>query len=217
MNCNDVRERLYELVDGSLPASDAHRIEAHLEHCDSCRAERDELGDLLERSAALSRTIQPRHDLWPGILDGMAGGRVVRPRFGGGAAPGAPRWGLLAAAALALVVLSSGLTAVLLHGGAPVEPGPRVQAGTVAWREFTAAEREYRQIGDELLRALQERRGSLSEETIRVVESNLALIDAAIRKTRAALERDPANAGLANTLTDVYRKRVDFLRAMNRL
>lgn len=213
MNCQEVHEHLDDWVDGTLAEPIRLATERHLADCADCRRDEAELRDLLARAAALPRSIQPPHDLWPGILGGIERGKVVRGRFG--VSPATRRWLLPAAAGLVLVLASSGLTALFLGG--PTAPGARRAAATVAWQEFAAAESEYQRVTDELLGALEARSDELAPETVETVMTNLALIDGAIREAREALERDPANAGLANKLTDIYRKRVDFLQAMNRL
>lgn len=175
----------------------------------------------------LPRSIEPERDLWPSIEARIQERKVVRPRFNQRAARhDAPtdwrRWGLLAAAAMLLVTISSGVTAYLVSGP-PVPTGPVETAvpqpgfATVAWDEFQAAEREYERVTDDLLAALDASRDELAPETVELVEANLRLIDQAIQEARSALERDPSNARLALKLNDIYRKRVTFLREMSRL
>jgi len=179
----------------------------------------DEDRELRERIESLPRSIEPPHDLWPTIRERIAAPKVVRPDFGHGRGHWR-RWGTLAAAAMALVIFSSGLTAWILRS-APADPAPATAAGqgavTVAWEQFQAAETEYQKVTDELLRTLDARRNQLAPETVEIVETNLRLIDEAITEARAALERDPSNAALATQLTDIYRRRVGFLQQMSRL
>lgn len=211
MNCDTARSLMSEWIDDELPERRRREVESHLAECTDCRDAEAELRELLARVAALPRAVEPARDLWPGILGGIESQKVVRPRFGN------HRGLWLAAAALLLVIASSGLTAVWMRSAVVLEGDPSAAVNTVAWEQFRAAETEYDRVTDELLAALDGRRDELAPETIEIVESNLALIDEAIREARTALERDPANAGLATTLTDIYRKRVDFLQAMNRL
>lgn len=203
-------------------------IEHHLESCGGCRRAREQLDDLLARIAALPRSVPPRRDLWDGVAARIEERKLVRGPFP--ASEATPFWmrpRLLAAAAAVLIIASSGLTALFLGRGSTA-PGPAAAApaglaaqsnvaATVAWQEFTAAEEQYRRVTSDLLGALEARRHELAPETVRVVEENLEIIDGAIREARDALQRDPANAGLANKLTGIYRKKADFLRAMSRL
>lgn len=174
---------------------------------------------LQERLEALPRSIEPQRDLWPAIQARIETGKVVAGRFESPRPQRAwlHRYGLLAAAASLLVVVSSATTAWWLRGDRAPAPEAAATVAPAGWSEFIDAERAYQTVTDDLLLALQTRRDSLAPETVRVVEENLRLIDQAIREARAALERDPANAGLATKVTDIYRRRVDFLRQISRL
>ena len=181
----------------------------------------DQDRELMGRLKQLPRSIEPPRDLWPGIHQRIDAGKLVTADFESRRRGASLVWrrGLLAAAASLLVVVSSMTTAWWMRSSstlpsAALEAGAAVPAG---WAEFAAAEGEYQRVTDELLASLEERRDRLSPETVRIVEDNLRLIDAAIKEAREALERDPADAGLATTVTDIYRRRVDFLRQINRL
>ena len=50
-----------------------------------------------------------------------------------------------------------------------------------------------------------------------LVERNLQIIDAAIRESRAALERDPGNAELRELFAAAYRQKVELLRWATRV
>lgn len=177
--------------------------------------------ELQERLLELPRSIEPSRDLWPSVRARIESRKVVDADF----ATRRPRsWvyrhGLLAAAATLLVVVTAATTAWWMRS-APM-PGGLAPSADIAvvpagWSEFTAAEDAYQRVTDELLAKLAERRDQLSPETVQIVESNLDLIEHAIQQARAALERDPGNAGLATKVTDIYRRRVDFLRQLNRL
>jgi predicted trehalose synthase len=78
-------------------------------------------------------------------------------------------------------------------------------------------ERDYQAAANALLAALQERRDELEPETLANVESNLAVIDAALAEVHEALAKDPASPGLSRMLVSTHRKRVDVLRKMVKL
>ncbi len=61
---------------------------------------------------------------------------------------------------------------------------------------------------------LKERRNQLDPSTIKVVEDNLALIDAAVKQARAALLRDPASGFLTERLDNALQKKVELLRTV---
>jgi hypothetical protein len=61
---------------------------------------------------------------------------------------------------------------------------------------------------------LKQRRNQLDPSTIKVVEDNLALIDAAVKQARAALLRDPASGFLTERLDNALQKKVELLRTV---
>ena len=64
----------------------------------------------------------------------------------------------------------------------------------------------------QLQQMLKQRRDQLDPSTIKVVEDNLALIDAAVKQARAALMRDPASGFLTEQLDNALQKKVELLR-----
>ena len=66
----------------------------------------------------------------------------------------------------------------------------------------------------ELQDLLKARRGDLEPETVRVVEENLAIIDAAVSQARAAVARDPASGFLNERLESALQKKVQLLRTV---
>ncbi|MBA3655978.1 MAG: hypothetical protein H0W69_01350 [Gemmatimonadaceae bacterium] len=72
-------------------------------------------------------------------------------------------------------------------------------------------------FGSEIARlqhVIAERRSELDPQTVSVVETNLKLIDAAIRSSRAALSKDPASGFLNQQLTRALDKKVELLRTV---
>jgi hypothetical protein len=61
---------------------------------------------------------------------------------------------------------------------------------------------------------LRERRSELEPATVRTIEENLAVIDAALDQARAALARDPASAFLNQRLEDTIQKKAALLRTV---
>jgi hypothetical protein len=77
---------------------------------------------------------------------------------------------------------------------------------------FRPAEREYQRAVDELAQVLETRRADLAPETVATLERNLAIIDAAIAESRAALEKDPNSRELTQMLSSTYDAKVQLLR-----
>jgi hypothetical protein len=69
----------------------------------------------------------------------------------------------------------------------------------------------------QLLAALEARKGSLSPQTLAVVEENLKIIDKAVGEMQAALARDPGNRELPMLLVTAYRQEIDLLRRVTQL
>jgi hypothetical protein len=67
---------------------------------------------------------------------------------------------------------------------------------------------------DELQAMLRERRDQLDPSTVRVVEENLAIIDAAVAQARAAVQRDPASGFLSHRLESALNKKIQLLRTV---
>jgi len=99
-NCDRIRERLLDLIDGELEAGERRRIEAHLAECSSCAQEAHALRETLARvqrlpepavpdglleglAAAVQRRIvhesQRRLPLWQRVVDRLNGFHSLRP------------------------------------------------------------------------------------------------------------------------------------------
>ena len=99
--------------------------------------------------------------------------------------------------------------------GAPSEPGVASARPTTepARAASTAGfDRRYDATIAELQRVLAEERGRLDPKTIKVLESNLAIIDRAVADAQRAVEADPSNFYLRNHLASVMKRKADLLR-----
>lgn len=199
MNC-DARELIDGYLAGTLPPAEREALERHAASCADCAADLASARALHPAVQALPRSIEPPHDLWPAIEHRLPGSRSTRaPR----------RWRLAwlaAAAAITLVAGSSALTLWLVRDrpSASAAATPAIEAG-------------YVNASAELLRALDAERAHLSPATVATLERNLAVIDAAIAESRAALATDPGNHDLAALLWASYRQKVALLQQATRL
>lgn len=215
--------RLSEYLDGTLLETERAELARHLAGCAACTATLEELRAVVARARALGG-LPPRVDLWPAIearilTSGRRGRTPDLPRRPSSrprrllAAP--PR---LIAASIVLVATSAGgvwlakrsVPAAPSAGpgaAAPAPPG----AGAVAVTTLDASGEADAAVL-ELEHVLRENRERLDPSTVRVIETNLALIDQAIADARRALAEDPASTYVNMHLADTMKRKLRLLR-----
>jgi tetratricopeptide (TPR) repeat protein len=208
-------DQLSDYLDGELSAAERAAVESHLAGCRECSVTLEELRAVVARAATLP-VRPPADDLWPGIEPRLAGardGQIVSFK----AARTSRRFSFtvpqLAAAGIALMVMSGGGVWVLQHGGRATSMPP-VAATSEPPAVVPAAliDPRYDEAIADLEQALQAGRSNLDPATIRVLEANLAAIDKAIAESREALDADPANVYLNNHLADARQRKLALLR-----
>jgi tetratricopeptide (TPR) repeat protein len=220
-------DRLSDYLDGEdLSTADRAAIEAHLGACRECQATLDELRAVAAYAGRLPDRA-PETDLWPGVETRVRGTSQLL-RF----ARGAERrftftLPQLVAAGLALMVLSGGMVWIARSGDPRARLPPIVAKGDgrddsaaaaaddkdgtpIAPASF--ADSYYDQAVSDLEKTLAESRSRLDPETVRVLEENLASIDAAIEQSRKALRNDPANVYLNNHFAAYRNRKLALLR-----
>ena len=215
-------DRLSDYIDGELDPRQHSEVAAHLAQCPACREIANDLRAVAARAASLP-DLRPHQDLWSGVSEriGSESRRVAAfvPRGGRRFSFTLPQ---LAAAGLALMVLSGGMV-WLAKTGDPRADFPPVDAvasvdpsgagsGTPAVAPVMFADPQYQGAVEDLERLLQAGRSRLDPETVRILEENLATIDAAIAQSRAALQNDPANAFLHTHLAAAQQRKLALLR-----
>jgi anti-sigma factor RsiW len=202
-------DRLSEYLDGELADGERRELERHLAGCAGCTAVLDELRWVVARARALDDR-PPANDLWPGIA-AMIGAPRPRRRF----VFSVPQ---LAAAGIALMLLSGGTVWTLLHRGPTPAVAARPAAAVtptlvpVALRGVDSAAQSYDRAVQDLQKVLEAGRGRLDTTTVRVLEQNLKLIDRAIADARRAVQADPASAYLNEYLMRTMQRKVELLR-----
>jgi anti-sigma factor RsiW len=234
-------ETLNDYVDGILEEPSKSFTAKHIESCSECLAQYRELRDLLDATAQLPRSVLPDPDVWDELRESLNSRKdLVLPIAGTGQPTGVasratvPRWqsrGFLAAAAVVLVLASSGLTALVLKTAnhesqiasdsgsrAPDKATiPSVVLPAVLPAGFRATEGQYSRAIEELVQAVDAQRSHLNPETVRTVDRSLAVIDSAITEARGALIADPGNATLIDLLSATYQRKLDLLRRTSEL
>lgn len=234
------KDRLSEVVDGTLEPAERRAAEAHLARCAGCRAVVTDLRALVERAGELG-DVPPTRDLWPGIearLDpreaeviplvasgsGVAGGGAG-PAPGEAAAdpaPGAtrgpPRGLFLSlpqmAAAAVLLALASSLITLAANSGPGTSAAPEAAAPSAVRPVGGSAGAPPELAGElEALGAVVAEAGErLDPETLRVIERNLAVIEGAIEDSRRALAQDPSNEFLRAHLDRAWERKLSYLQ-----
>lgn len=162
-------------------------------------------------SGPLAREIEPHRDLWPGIrrrLDGSDARARESARGDWARWLGFAGWAV-AAAALVLAFQLPGR-----EGPAQVartDPNPLTAMNLPI--DQVQANRKNARV--QLRRVLLEDR-SISTETRRTIERNLATIDQALREIQQALAEDPGNATLYRLLHATYRQEAEIVAQVTR-
>lgn len=247
MSCERMETLLHDHADGLLEDGDRRRLETHLRDCAACAGELEALERLRRQVGELPRSVEPSRDLWPGIAARLSPrARVLEGHFGGRRGgsrwrPDRVQWAAMAAAALLLVTLSSGITAWWMGygepGGAGTVGGGASLAGVAADTAgipvgsagamtgvpaelagpLRGAQSDYAVAIEGLLWVLYEHRDDLDPATVTALETNLRVVDRAIDRAREALEEDPADPGLARVLSEQYRRKLELLQRASRI
>jgi hypothetical protein len=191
--------KLSEYLDGALTAADRRALEDHLADCQECPVVLDDLRRVVAQASALSDT-PPSTDLWSGVAsrlrdlppDGIIDLQSERQRRG---------WGRrisvtipqLMAAGIALAMLSGSLAYVLLSPA---------RSNSVALDQALADLQQILEVG----------RHELDTTTVRILETNLALIDRALEQAQQAIAVDPANTYLRDHLEATKRQKLSLMR-----
>jgi len=217
MTTDAFTDRLSEYLDDDLRPEERRQVAAHLEQCRECRATLDELRRIVSEAKAL-RDSAPSNDLWSAVAARIGPASQLRLRISPFRRAVSSRLSFtlpqLAAAGLALMVLSGGLV-WMARSGNPRSDFPPVSAqGDTDPAVIPAhfADRHYEEAIADLQGTLEAERSKLDPETVRVLESNLAAIDQAIDQSRRALQADPSNLYLNMHFADARQRKLVLLR-----
>lgn len=217
ITCGELDRQLADYLDGTLGAADRAAVERHLAGCARCAAV---LAALDERPAAAVAlpTLSPSRDLWSGIE-----ARIQPRMLSLGERPArialSRRFVIaqLAAAAALLIAVTAALTVLIVRKPptqmAHIDSTRTVPTGPV--QNASAHERIIKTYDEEIAgldSAVLLRRDQLDTATVRIIEKNLKVIDAAILESRTALAKDPHNKFLNEQLARILDQKVGLLR-----
>jgi hypothetical protein len=235
ITCEHVDTVLSAWFEGDLAEAERRAVDAHLRECLRCASLVRDL-EVIRRDAAKLPVMAPSRDLWEGIAARIEAPVIeLKPRQ----ASQAPRrnW-QMAAAAVVLMAVSSGLTYLVTTGDGglgmgdvpvantdstvpsmpasrvvpPARPSSGSGSAVLVRSEPSAPEVMYDQEITRLRVILEQRRGDLDTATVSAVEKSLKAIDQAILDARAALTGDAANSFLNEQLNRALEKKLGVLR-----
>jgi hypothetical protein len=204
MYCNQYREAIHELADGTLGPVRRAELQTHLDGCDPCRALAADLRKIREAAATLDHPAPPAH-VWMQIA-----GRLRQEGRVAAAPPPRRHYALLAIAAALLLSVGTSLWLLVPRRG----PGNAAPADTVQsiTDDLTVAEQHYQSAIIKLEQAAKNNDGSIDPQTAAVLEKNLTVIDQAIAESRTALKTEPQSQPARDSLFEALRRKVTLLQ-----
>lgn len=215
MRCRKANEYISRSIDGELAARESARLERHLAACEDCRVLGEDLRRIVAGAAKLE-TPEPSDRVWLNIRAGLVGesagragersGGLRRPAFG----PGLPALRYAGVAAVALVLVVTGVVAGRRLGRGPAPLGPEAREKyTLA--KLDEAERYYQQAIKSLGEAFTAEKGTLSPQVAEFFDRNLSVVDATIQACRRAVLDEPEDLEARNYLLAAYTKKITLL------
>lgn len=228
LTCAEFQALLTDYLEAhALSTAQRAAADAHVGGCVECAALLADVRTIV-RDAGELPVLVPSRDLWSGI-EGRIEAHVVaiapytderRKAYGDRGAFSVRR---LAIAASVLVAVTAGITYTLTRRQADLAVTPDAARQTDAARRsplvrpagtHRSAEETFDMEIASIRKVADERRAELDTATIRIVEKDMKLIDAAIAESKAALRTDPASAFLMDQLTHAYDAKLRFLRGL---
>jgi len=211
MSCQRIQQDLSDYLDDELSRQARQLVERHLATCAVCREELSGLRSLVEAARGLDSEIAPNRDLWPAIETRLEANRAAKR----------PWWLQLAAAGIALAILSVPLSVwwagrSLDDDRAAIEHEPPTRS-VVTQAQLARSEDGVLLARTDLVTAIERRRDVVEADTLLVLEENMILLDHAIGEIRTALEEDPQNLRLRMLLAARYQQERKLLQKVSRV
>lgn len=216
-DCESMSSKLDELIDGTLGEAEAKVALDHIESCADCMAEFEAAQSLNLATRSLPSSIEPGHDLWPGIEAKIEDRRVVPGSFDQQPVlPSRRLWLAAAAAAVLVVSVTIAYMAGLERAHTRTASTPPVETDAIL-AAYVGPAMDLELARNQLRSSLEHRRDELSPETWSVVMQNMAVIDDAIAKIELALADNPSDGRLNRQLAIAYGRQIDLLQRATRL
>jgi hypothetical protein len=226
MTCEHARERIDELVDGSLDRAARAELDAHLATCAACAALAEDL-EVVRRASRSLPTLDPPERVWSAIARQLPAQQIGRT------SARSREWAKVALAIAAVLLAAVAITLIVRRGrsadtpvaenaapAAQTQAPPQVSAAAQGadsadlkslQSELQQAESHY-ENAIEKLEALAKDRRALKPQDAAILQKNLLLIDSAIGESRAALKAQPANDMAQESLFEAFRSKISLLQ-----
>jgi tetratricopeptide (TPR) repeat protein len=228
--CEEYSTPINDYVDGTLPASERAALEAHLASCAACERTVADLSQM-RRAAQSLPPRRPRADAWRQISDALRAEMDAEPRRSSVLVAHAWTRNRVALAAAAILVLAVTSTVWLVRQppapGAPQQaaaPSPAPAATPAAAvnpaqsdlvknidEELKAAESHYEKAITGLEQIAKSDPAALDPALAATLQTNLGVIDRAIRDSRAAIQAQPTNQFAQDSLFEALQRKVSLL------
>jgi hypothetical protein len=217
MNCNRSAQDIQELVDGTLGPIRRAELQEHLDQCASCRALADDLQRVRDVAGSLDR-LQPPDHVWLQIAgrlrqegrvhDRPVAARSRRPQYAWMGIAAA----LIVAVGASLLLLAPG-SRVIEQAGQPA-PGNAAAADAVesGVEDLRQAERLLQSGVSKLREGLGSGEQALPSTVASTLDSNLQILDQAIRESSTALQAEPQSVAARNSLFDALQRKISLLQ-----
>ena len=226
MSCQNYRDAIQELADGTLGPIRRAELQVHLDECPRCRALAADLVRIRDAAASLDRPLPPDR-VWLQIAGRLRQqGRVAADAD----APRASkrRIAALAIAAALVAAVGASIVALLPRGGDQEATGMTQQGNAVPEdpvqsiaNEFRLAEQHYQNAIAKLEQAATSDEDVLDPQTAAALKKTLQVVDQAIVESRDALRVEPQSAPARDALFEALKRKVvvlqDTLALMNEI
>jgi anti-sigma factor RsiW len=217
MACDNYRDAIQELADGTLGPIRRAELQVHLDGCPRCRALAADLSRIRSLAGSLDR-LAPSDTVWMQIAGRLRQeGRVAAPAV----APRASRRTLAALAIAATLVLAVGASIFVLLPRGAGDPAQQAQPGNGAVEdpvqsfanEIRLAEQHYQNAIAKLEEAARSDADVLDPQAAADLKKNLQVLDQAIAESRDALRVEPNSAAAVGALLEAMRRKVVVLQS----
>lgn len=217
MSCENYRDAIQELADGTLGPIRRAELQVHLDGCPRCRALAADLSRIRTVAASLDR-LTPPDTVWMQIAgrlrqEGRLAAQTNEPR--------ASRRRLVALAIAAALVIAVGASILVLLPRNAGQPAQQAAEGNAAnedpvqsfSNEIRLAEQHYQNAIAKLEEATRSDEDTLDPQIAADLKKNLEVIDQAIAESRDALRVEPNSTAAFGSLLEAMKRKVVVLQA----